>query len=89
VTFLLARLETVGYILAMKLRQCRKLKGETVAESSAQVGVSVQCWRYWERLKKRPSPAKYPRILKWSDGVVTPNDFYNLPYHRYKTHIEA
>lgn len=53
--------------------------GISVVQAAADIGVSNVSWRYWERGDKIPSRENMTAIFEWSSGLVTPNDFYDLP----------
>lgn len=69
----------------MKLGECRKLLGQSVEQAARANRVTKACWRYWESRAKRPRGDRaYQRLLDWSGGRVTPNDFFDLTYEKYK-----
>ena len=64
----------------MKLKKYRELKGLTMKQAAAEVGVTNVCWLYWEAGKRIPEEANMAAIVRWSGGAVMPNDFYLLPH---------
>ncbi len=63
----------------MKLSEWREQKGMARSELADMIGLSsMQVYRL-ERGLSRPSPKVMERIVRVTDGAVTPNDFYDLP----------
>lgn len=59
----------------MKLKDYRKLAGLTRPAAAAALGVNtVTVWR-WETGRVVPGAKVARRIMAWSKGAVTPNDF--------------
>ena len=42
------------------------------------IGVSTEAVRRYVRGERIPQPDVMPRIVNYTSGAVTPNDFYNL-----------
>lgn len=69
-------------LVVMTLAEYLEESGATRAEAAEALGVSqVTVHRY---LKEGAIPNRevMPRLVKWSNGKVTPNDFYELPKSR-------
>lgn len=50
----------------------------TYADAARELDVSKQCVLLWVHGKAIPRREEVQKIYEWSDGQVTPNDFYNL-----------
>jgi hypothetical protein len=63
------------------LREWRKrqLPKLTLDAAAAAVGTVRQVWRDWEIGRNIPSRTYMPRVYAFTKGVITPNDFYDLP----------
>jgi transcriptional regulator with XRE-family HTH domain len=58
-----------------KLRACRRAKGLTAIQVSAVLGISQPTISRIETGKQRPDWKTMDKIIAFTDGVVTPNDF--------------
>ncbi len=63
----------------MKFKAYLEEKDISLAQASTELDVSTECVRLWAEEKRIPRPDQMKRIYNWSHGVVTPNDFYDLP----------
>ena len=62
----------------MKLKNWREQRNLTLAEMGAEVGVSgVTIGRYEDG--RLPKPDVLQRIIQVTDGLVTANDWFDLP----------
>lgn len=61
---------------AMKLEAYRTKKRLSRFQAAQEIGVDTSTiWR-WETGKGEPKPAQIRRIVEWSNGKVTANDFW-------------
>lgn len=61
------------------LQKWRKAKGLTLDQAAKEVGTVRQVWSDWERGRRRPGEELMKEVYRFTDGVITPNDFYDLP----------
>lgn len=67
----------------MQLKDYRIDKGLTREQAALQLKVSLDVYISWETSKKGkskriPREENMKKIVEWSEGQVSPNDFYNL-----------
>ena len=62
-----------------KLRQWRISGGLTQARAATRAQVARRTWHLWEQGAAIPTPDAMRRLYLLTQGIVTPNDFYNLP----------
>lgn len=48
----------------------------TLADAAKALNVTHQACRYWASGDRVPRPKQMQKIIKWSNGRVTPADFY-------------
>lgn len=60
----------------MKLRLYREKTGLSQIAAGEQLGVSKDVYNSWEYGHRIPRPGVMKKITQWSNGAVTPNDFY-------------
>jgi transcriptional regulator with XRE-family HTH domain len=60
----------------MKLKCYREKLKKTLEECASELKTSPQNFSRWER-GRIPSKEQMLIIVEWSNGEVTPNDFYN------------
>lgn len=75
----------------VKLAAWRKIKGWTQEQLAEQLGVSQPYVSLMERAREPniPGPGVMIEIYSLSDGMVQPNDFYDLPKLRADAQLEA
>ena len=56
--------------LALKIRQCRNLKGWTQEQLARNVGVSLNTVQRWESGKTHPSPLATEKLLRVLADVI-------------------
>lgn len=61
------------------LTQLRESRGQTLEAFAAEIGASKGMVWKWENGVAIPRPTYMNRILKISKGIVTPNDWYEIP----------
>jgi transcriptional regulator with XRE-family HTH domain len=62
----------------MRLQTYRELRGIDRNAAGDAIGVTPHAIGSWERGDKRPDEDNMMAIYIWSDGAVTPDDFYPL-----------
>lgn len=65
--------------LVEPLRKWRMERTLTHEAAGALLGVSRQAWFDWEKGRRIPSPGLMIELYGLTDGLVQPNDFYDLP----------
>lgn len=63
----------------MKLADWRNSKGMTQGELASRLGLIPLSISRYERGDRLPDPAVMIELYQLTGGVVTPNDFYDLP----------
>lgn len=61
------------------LRKWRKARGLTLDQAAQKVGTVRQMWSDWERGRRRPGEELMKEVYRVTEGLITPNDFYDLP----------
>ncbi len=61
----------------MKLRDYIKKIGKTVEQVASDLQVSAAAVSRWQSGKAMPRPDEMRKIMRWSAGKVTANDFYS------------
>jgi len=51
----------------------------TLDQAAKEVGTVRQMWSDWERGRRRPGEEFMQEVYRVTDGLITPNDFYDLP----------
>ena len=59
-----------------KLKQWLKEHNMTVAEFAKEIGVVQSCVSMWFSGERFPRPENMQKITEYTNGEVTPNDFY-------------
>lgn len=64
-----------------KWRRSQIVNGKpmTMEHAAGLIGVSRAAWNDWEKRKRIPGQATMADLYAITDGVITPNDFYDLP----------
>ena len=65
----------------MRIDDYLKSRDETAAAYAKKVGVSPSNISKYRAGKLRPKDKVMSKIIEVTGGLVTPNDFYNLPHH--------
>lgn len=53
--------------------------GKSNAEIGRELGRSAMCISHWRRRERVPGKEDVAAIYRYTDGAVTPNDWYDLP----------
>ena len=62
----------------MNIKSYRKMLGISQEKAASEIGVSKDVYNSWEYGVRFPRPENVKKIEEWSNGAVTPNDFYNI-----------
>lgn len=62
----------------MNLREYLRLTRQTEKEAADDLKVKQPVFNRWVNGTRIPNPGNMAAIFNWSNGVVTPNDFYPL-----------
>jgi transcriptional regulator with XRE-family HTH domain len=54
-------------------------KPMTMEHAAGLLGVTRAAWNDWEKRKRIPGQAIMADLYAITDGVISPNDFYDLP----------
>lgn len=60
----------------MRIEAFLKLSGKTLAQAHEETGFSVMAFRHWIAGARLPSRASLRRLGQWSDGAITPADYF-------------
>lgn len=62
----------------MKLYQWRKKENKTQQELATELGTTQAIYQKWESGETIPRPESMQKIVEYTKGEVTANDFYNV-----------
>lgn len=62
----------------MKLKEYRERKNKKIQEMADLIGVSKDVYLSWEYCKRIPRPETMAKIVAYTKGEVTANDFYGI-----------
>ena len=61
------------------MRKWRLQERLSHAAAGALIGVTRQTWHAWETGRRLPAAAYMIELFRISDGMISPNSFYDLP----------
>lgn len=77
--FTFDRHSNIWFDFKMRLSEYVSIENLSIPQVAEQFNVTVEAVRSWIKGIKIPNPENMVAIYEWSNGAVTPNDFYDLP----------